>query len=150
MRNGCAAIGPASKAGSGAQATRRIGLGAIKFRAKHRRSSRVGRVTMRKLLVLGAFLLAAGCTKGPEAHQDWAQFRDSAIDGWFQVDPSFAVYEGKHQFDGRLPDWSAQGLKTRATFLHNVIDRAGAFKDLGADDKFERDYLVQAAKGQLF
>lgn len=67
-----------------------------------------------------------------------------------EQDPYFAVYQGAHQFDGRLPDWSEAGLKRRSSFLRSVIDEANAFTGLSAADRFERDYLVQVAKGQLF
>jgi hypothetical protein len=107
---------------------------------------------MRKALLLGAALLAlAGCSGSKQAEANWGSFRDGAIDGWFQVDPSFAVYQGKHEgFDGKLPDWSEAGLKTRATFLHNLVTKAEGFTSLTGDAAFERDYLVQVAKGQLF
>jgi len=85
-----------------------------------------------------------------DAQATWKSFVDSSIEQWFAVDPSFAIYEGAHQYDGKLPDWSDAGLKARAAFLHSVIDRAGAFTGLSEADRFERDYMVQVARGQLF
>lgn len=81
---------------------------------------------------------------------EWKAFVQKTIQEWMTQDPYFAVYQGAHQFDGRLPDWSEAGLKRRAAFLHSVVDRAGAFSGLSEADRFERDYLVQVAKGQLF
>ena len=86
----------------------------------------------------------------PTAARDWAKFRDGFIEGWFRIDPANAVYQGRHDFDGGLGDWSAAGLKRQAQFLHAAIDKAGAFEGLKRDDAFERDYLVQVAKGKLF
>ena len=43
-------------------------------------------------------------------------FVNDFINGWFKLDPSFAVYEGKHEFDGQLPDWSDAGLKRAGRF----------------------------------
>lgn len=80
----------------------------------------------------------------------WKAYVGKTLDAWMAQDPSFAIYQGAHQFDGRLPDWSAAGLKARADFLRAVIADAGKFTDLSAADRFERDYLVQVAKGQLF
>jgi hypothetical protein len=85
-----------------------------------------------------------------DAKSDWAGFRDGFIDGWFKIDPANAVYQGKHEYDGGLGDWSAEGLKRQADFLHTAIDKAGAFTDLKPTEAFERDYLVQVAKGKLF
>ena len=83
---------------------------------------------------------------------DWARFRDGFVEGWFRLDPANAVYQGRHDFDGQLPDWSAAGLKRQSEFLHQAIDRARAFADadLTPDDRFERDYLIRVAEGKLF
>ncbi|MES3085224.1 DUF885 domain-containing protein [Sphingomonas faeni] len=112
---------------------------------------------------LGAVLALSACgpAKAPSTTQapaapssaaksDWAGFRDGFIDGWFKIDPANAVYQGKHEYDGGLGDWSAAGLKRQADFLHGAIDKAGAFKDLKPTEAFERDYLVQVAKAKLF
>jgi hypothetical protein len=80
----------------------------------------------------------------------WKDFAQQTIDRWLAIDPAFAVYQGAHQHDGKLPDWSEAGLKARGDFLRGVISGAGAYRRLNAADAFERDYLVQVAKGQLF
>lgn len=82
----------------------------------------------------------------------WGAFRDAFIEDWFKLDPAFAVYEGRHDFDGRLPDWGDAGLKRQAAFLHRTIDRARGFRDaaLTPDERFERDYLIRIAEGKLF
>ena len=84
------------------------------------------------------------------AQLPWAQFTQNTIDGWLARDPGFAVYQGAHQYDGKFADWSAAGLKARGDFLRGVIASAGAYRGLSSTDQFERDYMVQVAKGQLF
>ena len=83
---------------------------------------------------------------------DWAKFRDAFVSGWFELDPANAVYQGKHEFDGRLPDWSAAGLKKQGDFLRDTIAAARKFDaaKLSDADRFERDYLVKVAEGKLF
>lgn len=80
----------------------------------------------------------------------WDSFVKTTIGKWLAIDPSFAVYEGAHQYDGKLPDWSPAGLKAKGDFLNGLIANAAKFKDLTPDQAFERAYLVQVAKGQLF
>ena len=80
----------------------------------------------------------------------WKDFAQKTVDRWFEVDPAFAVYQGAHQFDGRLPDWSEAGLKAQAVFLNGVITEAQGFTGLSAAEGFERDYLVHEARKQLF
>lgn len=97
----------------------------------------------------GAALAAPAATQAQPALA-WKDFTQKTIDRWFELDPAFAVYQGAHQYDGKLPDWSDVGLKTRADFLRSVIADARAYTGLTAADAFERDYLIQVAEGQLF
>jgi hypothetical protein len=80
----------------------------------------------------------------------WKVFVQQTIDRWLAIDPAFAVYQGAHQYDGKLPDWSEAGLKARADFLRSVIAGARGYTGLAGADAFERDYLAQVAAGQLF
>jgi uncharacterized protein (DUF885 family) len=83
---------------------------------------------------------------------NWAQFRDTFIEDWFKIDPANAVYQGRHDFDGGLGDWSPDGLNRQANFLHEAVAKAKAFdtSKLTREDAFERDYLVNVAQGKLF
>lgn len=80
----------------------------------------------------------------------WAGFRDGFIEGWFRIDPANAVYQGRHDFDGGLGDWSLAGLKAQGDFLRTAIAKAKGFTALTGADAFERDYLVKVAEGKLF
>jgi uncharacterized protein (DUF885 family) len=82
----------------------------------------------------------------------WAQFRDGFIDGLFKLDPAFAVYQGKHDYDGGIPDWSPAGLKAQADFFRKAIADSKAYDKakMSKQDAFERDYLIQVARGKLF
>ncbi|ALJ12952.1 DUF885 domain-containing protein [Sphingopyxis macrogoltabida] len=83
--------------------------------------------------------------------ENWTAFRDNFLAGYFPLNPNFAVYQGKHEFDGQLPDWSPEGIEKQAAFLEKTIADAKAFDGKMTDaEKFERDYLVHVAQGQLF
>lgn len=83
--------------------------------------------------------------------ENWTAFRDNFLAGYFPLNPNFAVYQGKHEFDGQLPDWSPEGIEKQAAFLEKTIADAKAFDGEMTDaEKFERDYLVHVAQGQLF
>lgn len=115
-----------------------------------------------KLLVAASLMALAACSPGAQAPGgsmtamaqagDWAKFRDAFVTNWFELDPANAVYQGKHEFDGRLPDWSAAGLKKTGDFLRETITSARKFDaaKLSEADRFERDYLVKVAEGKLF
>ena len=84
------------------------------------------------------------------ASEPWAQFTQKTIDGWLAIDPAWAVYQGAHLYDGKLPDWSETGLKAKADFLQGVIDHAKAYTQLTGDEKFEQGNMIKVAEGQLF
>lgn len=104
---------------------------------------------MAKFLALAAaaFLVLAGCTN-PSA--SWTAFQNRFIERSFELDPPFAAGQGRHEFDGRLPDWSEQGIGTAITFLRQSIAEAEGFRFLNDQQRFERDYLVAVARGNLF
>lgn len=108
------------------------------------------------LAVGGVALLSAPTTAfaatAKPAKQSWSAFRDAFLEGYFRQNPTFAVYQGRHDFDGKLPDMSEGGLKARAAFLKGQIAKAKAFdaKAMSKSDAFERDYLVAVAQGDLF
>lgn len=93
---------------------------------------------------------AAVAEKAEPQRTDWAAFRDGFMEAYFQHDPSFAIYQGRHDFDGQIPDWSDAGLKGFASFLTQSIGKAQAINGLSKQEAFERDYLVSVARGKLF
>lgn len=125
---------------------------------------------MRKLMlaVSLAALTVAGCakTKQQEAESStqseataesesssaWADFMGSFLDGYFPLNPNFAVYQGRHEFDGQLPDWSEDGIEANIAMRKKAIADAHAVDATGITDaeKFERDYLVSVMDGELF
>ncbi|MBB4639899.1 DUF885 domain-containing protein [Rhizorhapis suberifaciens] len=94
----------------------------------------------------------ANATHVDPAPMKWPQFSASFLEGYFKLNPSFAIYQGRHEFDGQLPDWSHKGLEAQGDFLRTAIAKAEAFdpKKLSKEQKFERSYLLAVARAQLF
>ncbi|MGK2909394.1 MAG: DUF885 domain-containing protein [Sphingobium sp.] len=95
---------------------------------------------------------AVTMTDAGAENPEWTKFSQGFLDGYFKVDPFFAVYQGRHEFDGKLPDWSAAGLAASAAYLKDSIAKAEAFdaKKLSKEQAFEREYLLAVARGKLF
>ena len=99
------------------------------------------------LLVLTACNASDKTPASGSGAKNWTEFRDNFLAGYFPLNPNFAVYQGKHEFDGKLPDWSPEGLKKQIDFLEKTIADAKAFDgDMTDAEKFERDYLAQLLK----
>ena len=106
----------------------------------------------RRLLPLLAALLA--CSKSVPSAQpaDWNAFRDRFIEAHLAANPAFAVYQGRHEFDGKLPDWSEQGIAAEIARLKAARDTAIAFPAAALDSTatFERYYLLAVIDQSLF
>jgi uncharacterized protein (DUF885 family) len=119
---------------------------------------------MRALLIataMAATLAVAGCkaANGPAENgnvqstvqaADWPAFVNTFIEGSFRANPGFAVVQGRHEFDGQIADLSQQAIAAEVARLKKAITDAQAFDNLTPEQRFERDYVVAVAKGQLF
>jgi hypothetical protein len=110
-------------------------------------------------------VVAAGCSRtpppaaapatppAPAASEQWKSFVDRFIEESFVANPFFAVDAGRHDFDGRAPDWSAAGLAKEVARLKAAREDAQKFAAdaLTPEQRFERDYLVSGViDRQLF
>src|SRR5919106_1746349 len=105
------------------------------------------------LLITVAVCLAAACGRQPrDASSNWAGFVNGFIDTYFEANPLFAVYQGRHEYDGRFPDWSEAGLKRWMSRLHQLRDSAAAFSIDSSDSaaQLERDYVISVIDRDLF
>ena len=86
------------------------------------------------------------------ANPKWDAYVEQYITDYFTANPHFAVYQGRHEFDGKLPDWTPEGLSKEITRLKSEREKAAAFKDTDLDERqrFERDYLISQIDGDLF
>ncbi|HEU4681441.1 MAG TPA: DUF885 domain-containing protein [Gemmatimonadales bacterium] len=105
-------------------------------------------------ILAGALMFAAACSpqKPGGSAGDWDRFVSGFIDSYFEAEPLFAVYQGRHEFDGQFPDWTAAGLQRRAQRLHQLRDSAAVFPLASTDTArlVERDYVVAVIDGDLF
>jgi hypothetical protein len=122
---------------------------------------------MRPLLVASAMALAlaaAGCRVSGTSENgggnaeasvrggDWPAFVNGFIEASFRANPGFAVQQGRHEFDGQIADLSEPAIGDEVNRLKKAIADAQGFPDdtLTPEQRYERDYLVAVAKGQLF
>jgi len=121
---------------------------------------------MRALLVATAMagvLIVSGCkgsnapdnktaTMAPAEQGDWPAFVNNFIEATFKANPGFAVAQGRHEYDGQVGDNSQAGIDAEVTRLKTAISDAQAYTDdkLTPEQRYQRDYLIAVAKGQLF
>jgi uncharacterized protein (DUF885 family) len=84
--------------------------------------------------------------------KDWPAFVNNFIEASFRTNPGFAVGQGRHEYDGQIADLSEAAITRNIDQLKKAITDAQLFTDdaLTPEQRFERDYLIAVAKGQLF
>ncbi len=82
----------------------------------------------------------------------WDHFLRSFLDGYFELHPTFASGAGRHEYDGRLPDWSPEGFEREIAWLRAERARAAEFDPATLDERraFERDLLNVVVDSDLF
>lgn len=83
---------------------------------------------------------------------EWARFVDDFIESYLQANPAFAASMGRHEFDGRLNDFSREALARQVEDLERSRTLALDFTDetLLPEERFQRDYLLSRIEEDLF
>jgi hypothetical protein len=109
--------------------------------------------TVLRPLALGFLLVAAaaGCSL-ERPRERWDSLSAAFLEAYFKANPTFAVYQGRHEYDGRLPDLTDAGIRADIAALHRWRDSAAAFDTAGLDAprRFEREYLLAQIDKDLF
>lgn len=102
------------------------------------------------LLVLNGSLW--GASPAPHKTLTWSAFVTEFLNSYFTAHPEAGVQAGRHEFDGRLTDWSADSLINDIARLKKQRAAALAFNPETLDEaqRFERDYVVSQISNQLF
>ncbi len=82
----------------------------------------------------------------------WDSYLNEFLEAYFVARPDFAVIAGRHEFDGKLPDWSAEGINSEIKRLRSERGRASGFRDskLTERQRLERDYVLSIVDADLF
>jgi hypothetical protein len=100
---------------------------------------------------LALLLAVCGCRSHPKP-ETWDAYVEHFLDDYFRANPTFAVYQGKHEYDGQFPDWSVAGVKAEIARLHREQGLASAFEadKLDPGRRFQREYLLAVVDRDLF
>lgn len=84
--------------------------------------------------------------------QAWNTFVAQFIESYLSLHPPFAVNAGRHEFDGKLPDWSSFGISKQKQWLESERQMARQYDNsaLTESERFERQYLLAVIDENLF
>jgi hypothetical protein len=122
---------------------------------------------MRSLLwlVLFSLFMLTSCHKAEEtvvespnprqeqpSTETWKHFITRQIEEHVDAHPQFAVVQGRHEYDGQLPDWSRAGIEKEVSRLHQARDQAMAFADdqMTPEQLYQREYMISRIDQDLF
>src|SRR5215210_2892781 len=82
----------------------------------------------------------------------WDHYVRGFLEGYFEEHPVFAAGSGRHEFDGRLPDWSPEGIEREVAWLRTERRRIQEFDPATLDDRrgLEREHLLAVVDADLF
>jgi hypothetical protein len=113
---------------------------------------------LRVVICIGIVASAAACSRQPAVpaaapeSAAWTQFSTDFVESTFKAQPFFAVYSGRHEFDGLMPDLSKTGIEAEIARLTAARAAAAAFDaaTLSEAQRFERDYVLAVIDNNLF
>lgn len=110
-----------------------------------------------KCILFFAILALGACgdtteqaTSAPVEIQPWEEFAAATIAEYYRQNPEQAVYVGLHEYDGQMSDLSLDAAEEYATWIDATIAEAESYEGLEGIEVFERDYLVNALRGDRF
>jgi len=116
-----------------------------------------------KILLCFTLLVLVACQPADQAAEQisaissapsaaWNSFVDEQIEAYLAAHPAWAVVQGRHEFDGQLPDWSADAIQAEITRLKASREAAKEFTadELGATGEYQRDYFIATMDRALF
>jgi uncharacterized protein (DUF885 family) len=82
----------------------------------------------------------------------WTTFIDEQIEAYLAAHPAWAVVQGRHEYDGQLPDWSADAIAAEIARLRAGRELAREFTadELGPQGEYQRDYFIATMDRALF
>ena len=105
-------------------------------------------------LVAVFFIAACGgeqaTEQGQEEQLSWAAFQDKVLTEYHEHNPEQAVDAGLHQYDGMASDLSRESINAYIAWLEQTLSEIATYDQLEGGDAFDRDYLSQALRGDLF
>lgn len=109
----------------------------------------------RTIITVSAICMLVACGEKSETEVvseklPWSDFAANTISEYYAANPEIAVYAGLHEYDGQMYDNSLAAAEKYAGWIDAVVSTAESYTDLQDIEAFERDYLVQALRGQQF
>ncbi len=88
----------------------------------------------------------------PEYESPWDRFIDEFIEAHLAAHPAFAVFQGRHEYDGILPDWSQAGIDAEIARLKEAREEALGFTEDELDEEglWQREYVLAVIDRALF
>jgi Bacterial protein of unknown function (DUF885) len=120
-------------------------------------ASRIGAVIATALICLVAAGQVApkpapATAEAMSSTEDWDRYSAGFLEWYFTTHPTTAVWAGRHEFDGQLPNWSAAGIQSVIERLRVERGRASAFAvdRLDTRQRLERQIMISKINGELF
>ncbi len=72
---------------------------------------------------------------GKETKNTWESFVSDFVESYLKQNPDWAVYNGRHEYDGQISDYSDKGMRTRVEWFKKQKELANEFNDENLTDE---------------
>jgi hypothetical protein len=110
------------------------------------------RILLTSLIFTSALLFTEAALAAKTKLPAWDAFVSQFIETYLSTHPGFAANAGRHEFDGKLPNWSHEGLKRQQQWLESERRLAANYPEtaLTTTQVFEQQYLLATINTELF
>jgi len=109
-------------------------------------------MNIRRLGLLAlVIVLLSGCDHAQRVGA-WHDLVTQYVESYLQHHPAFAAAQGRHEYDGRLPDWSESGIRAEVARIERFRSRVEGYplEQLTPTERFEREYLLTRIDREIF
>lgn len=103
-------------------------------------------------MILGAALLVAGCSSGPDADDLFVDLANNYLDRMLELNPEWATNLGDHRFDDLVSDLTETGFQARVDFNRAYLDTLGSIDpgQLAQANRIDYEILKERCKSVIF
>ncbi len=108
-------------------------------------------------LLFTCIIIFSSCSQQPAEQPTsqsdaWDTLVQEYISSYFEHNPHKAVNAGKHEFDGQISDFSAEGIEAQLQMLKSFLQKTESFDTTGLSSEklLEREYLMAEIEENIF
>jgi len=104
------------------------------------------------LLILFSLLIFLTLSCEKEVKSNWNSFVNNFVESYFKQNPEWAAYNGRHEFEGQISDYSDKGIKEKVKWFKKQKELTEDFRNttLTSEQLLEKENLLRIIDENIF